>query len=108
MSPAEFEKLADAYDVSTGFYSFRHSAKRTDEYRRLLAAGPVIVPLIIDRFRRRRFRLFWFPILNELTGEDRTVSRMRADGWVWINVSATAQAWIDWYELKPNKEVTCD
>lgn len=84
--PQRFEELADQWSRETEFISVHSKAILQRPYQRIIALGPAVVPLLLERLRDQPDHWFW--ALSVLTDEDPAEQA--------TNFSEARQAWLDW------------
>lgn len=93
-------KICSAYVKATQFHSRR--CCDIPEYQAVISLGNDAIPHILQLFVQERISAHWFPVLEELTNVNPLPPQplvhegKEIPGWVGINVSATAEAWVKW------------
>jgi len=117
MTREEFIITAADYDSQTAVHSFAHMNRKTEAYKRLMSAGRVILPWIIEGLEAHEknyhselalsydlWGMHWVVVLMDITGgytpiEPVSVCGGKMQAW---SVDDTCRAWIKWYrDAKP-------
>ena len=109
MTKEEFYVVAEEYHGQVWMHSLPGPMRRAPAYQKLMDAGPVIIPWIIEGFENSlkktmldlNFKLYgmtWVLILMDMTGETPIYPKPVCEGkLVAWNVDDTCKAWISWY-----------
>lgn len=106
MTTEEFAALAEQYEQQAGFHSFAHMMRRAPVYRELVARGWELVTHVIAMFRREGGSAMWFVVLEEITRhtplppEPLVVDGTVVPGWSAMDVRATGEAWVAWWDAR--------
>jgi len=84
----EFTHLADAWEHETQFLSSVSDIITHRAHLQIVAMGPDVVPLILDRMQRKPG--LWFDALCLLTRQDPVTEDIRGD------IDAMTEAWLEW------------
>ena len=82
----EFNERADRWRMDTSFQSSLAAKFMHEDYQIIMAMGPQVIPLILNRLRTANEHWFW--ALKHLAKEDMAIG---AD-----NPAAASKAWIEW------------
>jgi hypothetical protein len=85
-----FKKLAKQWRRDTGGMSVLSRVYEDENYKQILAMGPVVVPYIIQELKENPTR--WFNALHTLTGENPAKDAK--------TFNEACQAWIEWGKKK--------
>jgi len=84
----EFDLLADRWERETSLLSSPSRKSEHPTHQAIVAMGPVVVPLILRRMKRRGGHWFW--ALSQLTGEDPIPKTLHGQ------VPDMRAAWLQW------------
>jgi hypothetical protein len=90
----EFRDLAQVWRKETINLSFSHQKAQHQAYKKIIALGWPVVPIILTELKQKPS--LWFDALTAITGEDPIVGHPEVYG----DVKAMAQCWIDWGKQK--------
>lgn len=88
---ARFIQLADRWETETQYMSSLQSKLRHDDYLKIIAMGPSVLPMILQRMGTKPN--YWFLALRSLTDCDPVREDHRGDMW------AMTQDWLGWGKL---------
>jgi hypothetical protein len=88
----EFSKLAGRWESETAHISSTHDLVIHQCYQCILTLGKDVVPLILERMKRRPN--YWFWALRIMTGENPVSSDIAG------NLEAMTDRWLDWGRQK--------
>lgn len=83
-----FDRLADRWEAATRNMSSVQGQIGHDDYIRIVAMGPSVVPFILERMRSRPG--YWFAALRALTESDPVLESHRGD------IHAMTDDWLQW------------